>query len=41
MNYLLVNFIIFEIKIMPTIVRISGYRFFFYVNDHDPPHIHV
>jgi len=26
---------------MPTILRISGYRFFFYINDHHPPHIHV
>ncbi len=26
---------------MPTILLIKGYRFFFYVNDHTPPHIHV
>ncbi len=26
---------------MPTILRISGYRFFFYINDHHPAHIHV
>ena len=26
---------------MPTILRIKGYRFFFYINDHHPPHIHV
>lgn len=26
---------------MPTILRTKGYRFFFYVNDHYPPHIHV
>ena len=26
---------------MPTILQISGYRFFFYINDHQPPHIHV
>ncbi len=26
---------------MPTILRIKGYRFFFYVNDHSPVHIHV
>ena len=26
---------------MPTILRIKGYRFFFYINDHSPPHIHV
>ena len=22
---------------MPSILRISGYRFFFYINDHQPP----
>jgi len=26
---------------MPTILRIKGYRFFFYSNDHSPAHIHV
>lgn len=27
---------------MPTILRIGGYRFFFYSNENDePPHIHV
>ena len=26
---------------MPTVLRTKGYRFFFYINDHDPPHIHV
>jgi hypothetical protein len=26
---------------MPTIKTIQGFRFFFYSNDHDPPHIHV
>lgn len=26
---------------MPTVLRIKGYRFFFYVNDHSPVHIHV
>ncbi len=26
---------------MPTILRNSGYRFFFYVNDHFPRHIHI
>jgi hypothetical protein len=26
---------------MPTILRINGYRFFFYSNDHAPIHIHV
>ncbi|QMU63832.1 MAG: DUF4160 domain-containing protein [Flavobacteriaceae bacterium] len=26
---------------MPTILRIKGYRFFFYTNEHLPIHIHV
>lgn len=26
---------------MPTILRINGYRFFFYSNDHLPAHIHI
>ena len=26
---------------MPTILKAQGYRFFFYINDHGPPHIHV
>lgn len=26
---------------MPTIANINGFRFFFYSNEHDPPHIHV
>ncbi len=26
---------------MPTVVIINGYRFFFYVNDHSPVHIHI
>lgn len=26
---------------MPTILRQSGYRFFFYSNDHLPVHIHI
>lgn len=26
---------------MPTVLRTKGYRFFFYINDHTPPHIHV
>jgi len=26
---------------MPTILITKGYRFFFYINDHTPPHIHV
>ncbi len=26
---------------MPTVLRQKGYRFFFYVNDHSPLHIHV
>lgn len=34
-------YIIFVEKIMPTVLIIKGYRFFFYINDHTPPHIHV
>lgn len=26
---------------MPTVLQIRGYRFFFYINDHYPPHIHI
>lgn len=26
---------------MPTILRNKGFRFFFYTNDHSPPHIHI
>lgn len=27
---------------MPTVLRLNGYRFFFYSNEsHEPPHIHV
>ena len=26
---------------MPTILRTKGFRFFFYTNDHSPPHIHI
>ncbi len=26
---------------MPTLIILDGYRFFFYSNDHDPPHIHI
>jgi len=26
---------------MPTILRIYGYRFFFYSNEHLPAHIHI
>jgi hypothetical protein len=26
---------------MPTILRTKGYRFFFYSNDHHPPHVHI
>ncbi len=26
---------------MPTVLLIRGYRFFFYVNDHLPKHVHV
>lgn len=28
-------------KAMPTVLITRGYRFFFYVNDHSPAHIHV
>lgn len=26
---------------MPTVLRLSGYRFFFYSNEHLPAHIHI
>ncbi len=26
---------------MPTLLRINGYRFFFYTNEHLPKHIHI
>jgi hypothetical protein len=26
---------------MPTILRVGGYRFIIFTNDHNPPHIHV
>jgi len=26
---------------MPTVLKTKGYRFFFYINDHTPPHIHI
>lgn len=26
---------------MPTVLRITGYRFFFYSNEHLPIHIHI
>lgn len=26
---------------MPTVLLINGYRFFFYMNEHEPIHIHV
>lgn len=26
---------------MPTVLKINGYRFFFYANDHLPKHIHI
>jgi hypothetical protein len=26
---------------MPTILRVRGFRFFFYINDHAPMHVHV
>ena len=26
---------------MPTVLLINGYRFYFYLNEHEPIHIHV
>jgi len=26
---------------MPTIFRKNGFRFFFYSNEHPPPHVHI
>lgn len=26
---------------MPTVLRIGGFSFGFFANDHDPPHVHV
>lgn len=26
---------------MPTVLLTKGYRFFFYINDHTLPHIHI
>ena len=26
---------------MPTVLRVGGYRFIIFTNDHNPPHIHV
>ena len=26
---------------MPTVLRIEGFRFFFFSDEHDPSHIHV
>ena len=26
---------------MPTVLRVKGYRFVIFTNDHNPPHIHV
>ena len=26
---------------MPTILRIDGFRFFFFSNEHEPEHIHI
>lgn len=26
---------------MPTILKENGYRYFFYINDHPPPHVHI
>jgi len=28
-------------KGMPTVIEHKGYRFFFYINDHPPVHIHI
>lgn len=28
-------------KIMPTLLEINGFKFFFYSNEHEPKHIHV
>ena len=29
------------LRTMPTVLLISGYRFYFYLNEHEPIHIHV
>ena len=26
---------------MPTLLRLNGFRFFFYLDDHEPKHVHV
>ena len=26
---------------MPTVLRVRNLRFYFYANEHDPPHVHV
>ncbi len=26
---------------MPTILRVNGYRFFFFSNEHEPIHVHI
>lgn len=26
---------------MPTLLIVDGFKFFFYANDHEPPHVHV
>ncbi|EJV3220954.1 DUF4160 domain-containing protein [Campylobacter jejuni] len=26
---------------MPTLLEINGFKFFFYLNEHEPKHIHV
>lgn len=26
---------------MPTVLRVDGYRFFFFSNEHNPKHIHI
>jgi len=26
---------------MPTLLLLSGFKFFFYANEHPPPHVHI
>lgn len=30
-----------EVLHLPTILRVRNLRFFFFLNEHDPPHVHV
>jgi hypothetical protein len=32
---------LFLIRIMPTLLNLNGFKFFFYANEHEPMHIHV